>query len=77
MSEGRLAKPQLRNLHIAQVKKSLVGGLALAFIATLSLKLLVTDVQERRIENFYKTYDPAKALEVMNNAGLMQSCPKN
>ena len=77
MSEGRLAKPQLRNLHIAQVKKGLVGALGLSLIATLSLKFFVTDVQERKIENFYKTYDPAKALEVMNNAGLMQSCPKN
>lgn len=77
MGEGRLAKPQLRNLHIAQVKKGLVGALALSLAFTLSLKFFVTDVQERKIENFYKTYDPAKALEVMNNAGLMQSCPKN
>ena len=77
MPEGRLAKPQLRNLHIAQVKKGLVGALTLSLIVTFSLKFFVTDVQERKIENFYKTYDPVKALEVMNNAGLMQSCPKN
>ncbi|XP_076664804.1 cytochrome c oxidase subunit cyclope [Andrena cerasifolii] len=76
MSEGRLAKPQLRNLHIAQVKKGLIGAIALSLVVTFSLKFLVTDAQERKIENFYKTYDPAKALEVMNNAGLMQSCPK-
>lgn len=54
MPEGRLAKPQLRNLHITQVKKSLIGALATAMIATFALKFFVTDAQERRIENFYK-----------------------
>ncbi|XP_033199037.1 uncharacterized protein LOC117238712 [Bombus vosnesenskii] len=73
MSEGRLPKPQLRNLHVSKVKKSL--GIVTVLCATVGItwKTLVSDVYERKVEEFYKTYDPMKSLQRMNEAGLMES----
>ncbi|CAK9796568.1 hypothetical protein ANTPLA_LOCUS885 [Anthophora plagiata] len=39
----------------------------------LSYKFLVSNPHERRVEEFYKTYDPVKSLQRMNEAGLMES----
>lgn len=54
MSEGRLPKPQLRNLHVSNIKKSL--GIVTVLCATVGLawKTLVSDVYERKVEEFYK-----------------------
>ena len=73
MSEGRLAKPQLRNLHVSKVKKSLGIAIVLSGTTGLLWKTLVSDVYERKVEEFYKTYDPMKSLQRMNEAGLMES----
>ncbi|XP_078044935.1 cytochrome c oxidase subunit cyclope [Augochlora pura] len=73
MSEGRLAKPQLRNLHVTYTRKSLVVMLAVTISCGLAYKLGVADPQARKIEQFYKTYDPEASLKKMNAAGLMQS----
>lgn len=54
MSEGRLPKPQLRNLHVSKVKKSLGMVTVLCAVVGLSWKICVSDVYERRVEEFYK-----------------------
>lgn len=73
MSEGRLAKPQLRNLHVSKVRGSLMRVAVLCATAGLTWKMCVSDVYERKVEEFYKTYDPMKSLQRMNEAGLMES----
>ncbi|XP_076249839.1 cytochrome c oxidase subunit cyclope isoform X2 [Calliopsis andreniformis] len=76
MSEGRLAKPQLRDLHRSYVKKGLVGVLITGFLTAAAFKALIADIESNKIDNFYKTYDPMKSLEKMENAGLMDSRPQ-
>ncbi|XP_076227312.1 cytochrome c oxidase subunit cyclope [Nomia melanderi] len=76
MSEGRLPKPNLRNLQASKARGNFLQ-LALSCIAVgAAYKFLVADVTQRRIEEFYKTYDPDAALKVMNDAGLMHSAPQ-
>ncbi|XP_076748749.1 cytochrome c oxidase subunit cyclope [Xylocopa sonorina] len=77
MAEGRLPKPQLRNLHLNGVKRNLVVSLVVTAISGIAYKLLVNDPYERKVEEFYKNYDPMAALKVMNEAGLMQSAPQD
>lgn len=54
MAEGRLAKPQLRNLHLTRVKKSLGIMVGLVTAIGLGYKVFVIDVYERKMEEFYK-----------------------
>ncbi|CAL7944378.1 unnamed protein product [Xylocopa violacea] len=75
MSEGRLPKPNLRNLHLSGVKKNLIVSVMVTAISGIAYKYLVNEPYERKVENFYKTYDPMAALKVMNEAGLMESYP--
>ncbi|XP_076376932.1 cytochrome c oxidase subunit cyclope [Megalopta genalis] len=76
MSEGRLEKPQLRNLHITYTRRSLGLMLGGTIISGIIYKLAVADPQARQIEEFYKTYNAEASLKKMNDAGLMQSAPK-
>ncbi|CAK9800081.1 Cytochrome c oxidase subunit 6C [Anthophora quadrimaculata] len=76
MSEGKLAKPQLRNLHLSKLKGTLVRTVGIAVGVGLIYKFLVSNPHHRRVEEFYKTYDPVKSIERMNNAGLMESAPE-
>ncbi|XP_029036894.1 uncharacterized protein LOC114873111 [Osmia bicornis bicornis] len=73
MGEGRLAKPQLRNLHLTRIKKSLGIMVGIVTAVGLGYKLFVIDVYERKMEEFYKHYDAEKSLKRMDEAGLMQS----
>ncbi|XP_076288835.1 cytochrome c oxidase subunit cyclope [Lasioglossum baleicum] len=73
MSEGRLKKPELRNLHIAYTRKHLIGMILFSFGWGAFYKLVYTDPASRRIEAFYKTYDAEASLKIMDEAGLMQS----
>ncbi|KAL6435802.1 hypothetical protein ACFW04_005583 [Cataglyphis niger] len=68
-----LPKPQLRGLHVAQVKKNLIGMAIVSISGTLLYKILVCDKRKRTYAEFYKTYDAEKKLQIMNEAGLMQS----
>ncbi|KAG5309856.1 PREDICTED: cytochrome c oxidase subunit 6C [Acromyrmex echinatior] len=68
-----IAKPQLRGLLTAQIKKNLVSMLVISISAGLAYKILVTDKRKHRYAEFYKTYDAEKQLKIMNEAGLMQS----
>ncbi|XP_076643207.1 cytochrome c oxidase subunit cyclope [Halictus rubicundus] len=73
MSEGRLPKPQLRNLHITHTRKHLIGMLIFGLGSGAFYKIVFADAASRRIEAFYKTYDPEASLKIMDEAGLMQS----
>ncbi|XP_017890840.1 uncharacterized protein LOC108631435 [Ceratina calcarata] len=73
MGEKRLAKPQLRDLHLSRVRKNMGIMLTVSALGGLAFKLLVSDVYERKFEEFYKTYDAEASLKKMNEAGLMDS----
>ncbi|PBC29022.1 Cytochrome c oxidase subunit [Apis cerana cerana] len=73
MAEGKLPKPQLRDLHLSRVRRTLGIAALLCTFTGMSWKILVTDRYERKAEEFYKTYDPMKSLQIMNEAGLMES----
>ncbi|CAK9828124.1 Cytochrome c oxidase subunit 6C [Anthophora retusa] len=75
MSEGKLVKPQLRRLHFSKLKGTLIRTVGIAVGTGLIFKVLVCDPHERRVEEFYKNYDPIKSLQRMNDAGLMESGP--
>ncbi|KAL6257022.1 hypothetical protein P5V15_011957 [Pogonomyrmex californicus] len=68
-----LEKPQLRGLHMSQIRKNLVGMLIVSFSAAFAFKVMVVDKRKQRYADFYKTYDAEKQLKIMNDAGLMQS----
>ncbi|KAF3425034.1 hypothetical protein E2986_13276 [Frieseomelitta varia] len=73
MSEKRLPKPQLRGLHVARIKRSFGIAALICVVTSVSWKVLVMDTYNRKVEDFYKTYDPMKSLDRMNKAGLMES----
>lgn len=54
MAEGRLAKPQLRNLHYTYIKRHLVGLVAVSLTTVVAYKYFIADVHNAKIENFYK-----------------------
>lgn len=54
MSEVRLAKPQLRNLHMARAKRTLPMVMAGTLAVGLVCKILMCDRFENRLEEFYK-----------------------
>ncbi|KOC62414.1 Cytochrome c oxidase subunit 6C [Habropoda laboriosa] len=76
MSEGRIPKPQLRDLHITKAGKSLGIGVVVAVGCGITYKLCISNPHNRKVEEFYKTYDPMKSLKIMNDAGLMESTSK-
>ncbi|XP_011863876.1 PREDICTED: cytochrome c oxidase subunit 6C [Vollenhovia emeryi] len=68
-----LEKPQLRNLHVTQITKSITKALVLGFVSAVMFKVFVADRRKQKYADFYKTYDAEKQLKIMNDAGLMQS----
>ncbi|XP_003705700.1 cytochrome c oxidase subunit cyclope [Megachile rotundata] len=73
MPEGRIPKPELRNLHLAYVKKGLTSMIGFTALVGLTYKIFVIDSYERKMTEFYKNYDPEKSFQRMVDAGLMQS----
>ncbi|KZC12185.1 Cytochrome c oxidase subunit 6C, partial [Dufourea novaeangliae] len=73
MSQAHLAKPQLRHLHRTHATKSLLIMSVISLTAGFLYKALVSDPAAKRVEDFYKSYDPEASLKRMNDAGLMQS----
>ncbi|XP_033225038.1 cytochrome c oxidase subunit 6C-like [Belonocnema kinseyi] len=71
-----IPKPPMRRMHINQVKKQLVGMVVFVGIGTMIFRQLYVERRKKRYDEFYKTYDCDAALQRMNDAGLMQSCPK-
>lgn len=54
MAEGKLPKPQLRDLHLTRVRRTLGIAALLCTFTGMSWKILVTDRFERKAEEFYK-----------------------
>ncbi|XP_076182365.1 cytochrome c oxidase subunit cyclope [Ptiloglossa arizonensis] len=74
MSEVRLAKPQLRNLHMARAKRTLPMVMAGTLAVGLVCKILMCDRFENRLEEFYKTYDAEATFKKIQASGFMDSC---
>ncbi|XP_017762418.1 PREDICTED: uncharacterized protein LOC108552411 [Eufriesea mexicana] len=60
-------------MHITKTKKSLVIVTAIVSVVGLAYKILVSDAYEKKVEDFYKTYNAEASLKRMNEAGLMES----
>ncbi|KAK0181443.1 hypothetical protein PV327_003730 [Microctonus hyperodae] len=71
-----IQKPQMRNLWTKQMKLQLLGGVVACFLVGYSIKIFYSDPRKRAYDDFYRTYDNAKQEKIMEDAGLLQSCPK-
>ncbi|XP_068093823.1 cytochrome c oxidase subunit 6C [Hyperolius riggenbachi] len=73
MSQGLLAKPQMRGLLAKRLRFHIVG----AFIVSLSVAALykfgVAEPRKKAYADFYKNYDPVKEFEAMRDAGIFQA----
>ncbi|EFN61717.1 Cytochrome c oxidase polypeptide VIc [Camponotus floridanus] len=70
---AQLAKPKLRALYAAQLKRNIIASITAGVIIAGLFKVFVCDKRKQKYVDFYKTYDPEKQLKIMNEAGLMQS----
>lgn len=49
-----IAKPQLRGLHISQIKKNLIGMIIISTCAAYAFKVFVADRRKQKYADFYK-----------------------
>ncbi|XP_050689348.1 cytochrome c oxidase subunit 6C-1-like [Eriocheir sinensis] len=69
-----LAKPVMRGLLVAQIKKHLIIASGLSTVAVFAWKFMVQDPRIQAYADFYKTYDAQAEFDRMRNLGLFQSC---
>ncbi|XP_045762260.1 cytochrome c oxidase subunit 6C-like [Maniola jurtina] len=69
-----IAKPNMRGLLNAVIKRNLIISLTLAGFAGFLTKQLVGNQRKKRYAEFYRTYDGEKEFEEMRKKGLFQSC---
>ncbi|KAK0178089.1 hypothetical protein PV328_002070 [Microctonus aethiopoides] len=66
----------MRNLWAKQMKLQIVTGFIATFALGYALKVFYSDPRKKAYDDFYRTYDDDKQLKIMEDAGLLQSCPK-
>ncbi|XP_017483002.1 PREDICTED: cytochrome c oxidase subunit 6C-1 [Rhagoletis zephyria] len=68
------AKPVLRGLHNATIKKNLTIALALTAVVTVGWSFLINRPKKEAYAEFYKNYDAQKSFERMKANGRFQGC---
>ncbi|CAD6999346.1 cytochrome c oxidase subunit 6C-1 [Ceratitis capitata] len=68
------AKPVLRGLHNATIKKNLIVAIALTTVVTVAWNFAINKPKKVAYAEFYKTYDAQKSFERMKANGRFQSC---
>ncbi|XP_054744216.1 cytochrome c oxidase subunit 6C-1 [Anastrepha obliqua] len=68
------AKPVLRGLHNATIKKNLTVAIALTTVVTVGWYFLVNKPKKDAYGEFYKKYDAQKSFERMKANGRFQGC---
>ncbi|XP_045137579.1 cytochrome c oxidase subunit 6C-1-like [Portunus trituberculatus] len=69
-----LAKPVMRGLLTAQIKKNLIVATGLSVISVFAWKVFFQAPRKQAYADFYKTYDAQKEFDRIRNLGLFQSC---
>jgi len=69
----QLAKPNMRGMHIQQVKKILIGATLFSTATSAAWYLLVNKPRKEAYANFYATYDADKDFERMKGCNVFQS----
>ncbi|RWS28059.1 mitochondrial cytochrome c oxidase subunit VIC-like protein [Leptotrombidium deliense] len=69
---AQLSKPNLRGFVAATLTRNLIMFGMLGVTGAVAYKYLVAIPRQQRYAEFYKTYDPVKAYERMEKAGLVR-----
>ncbi|XP_042856264.1 cytochrome c oxidase subunit 6C-1-like [Penaeus japonicus] len=69
-----IAKPVMRGLLTAQIKKHIIIAGVLSFAAVGVWKSTVQNPRKQLYADFYKEYDAMAEFERMRGLGLFQSC---
>ncbi|XP_072266950.1 cytochrome c oxidase subunit 6C [Pyxicephalus adspersus] len=70
MSQGLLAKPQMRGLLAKRLRFHIVGAFVVSLSVVALYKFGVAEPRKRAYANFYKNYDAVKEFEAMRDAGV-------
>ncbi|XP_027237079.1 cytochrome c oxidase subunit 6C-1 [Penaeus vannamei] len=69
-----IAKPVMRGLLTAQIKKHIIISGILSFAAVGVWKTMVQNPRKQLYADFYKEYDAMAEFDRIRNLGLFQSC---
>ncbi|XP_040210710.1 cytochrome c oxidase subunit 6C [Rana temporaria] len=72
MSQGLLAKPQMRGLLGKRLRFHIVGAFIFSISVVALYKFGVAEPRKRAYANYYKNYDAVKEFEAMREAGVFQ-----
>merc|ERR1712062_865326 len=68
-----VAKPLMRGMHVAQIKKILIGATLFSTATSAAWYLGVNKPRKEAYKNFYATYDADADFERMKACGIFQS----
>jgi len=71
---ARVAKPVMRGLHVASIKRNIILATLFASATSLAWYFTINKPRIQNYKNFYATYDVDKDFERMRAAGIFQSC---
>nr|AQS22568.1 mitochondrial cytochrome c oxidase subunit 6c [Pseudodiaptomus poplesia] len=71
---ARIVKPNLRNLHVQEVKRNLLIATGISTLAGVGWYFAIIKPRKDNYARFYKTYDAQADFERMKAAGVFQSC---
>ncbi|KAK3874013.1 hypothetical protein Pcinc_021031 [Petrolisthes cinctipes] len=69
-----LAKPVMRGMLTAQIKKNLIVATGLSIVTVAAWKYFIQYPRMQKYADFYKDYDAQKEFDRIRNLGLFQSC---
>ncbi|KAM5157656.1 cytochrome c oxidase subunit 6C [Mantella aurantiaca] len=72
MSQGLLAKPQMRGLLAKRLRFHIIGAFICSLTAAAMYKYGVAEPRKKAYADFYKNYDAVKEFEAMRDAGVFQ-----
>jgi len=70
---AKIAKPVMRGMHVAQIKKNLIIATGVATAATTAWYLLINKPRKDAYRNFYANYDAEADFQRMKALGVLQS----
>merc|ERR1739844_170099 len=70
---AKVAKPLMRGMHVAQIKKNIAVAALFSTATTLGWYVYVVKARKDNYRDFYAVYDADKDYERMKAAGIFQS----
>merc|ERR1712066_1057874 len=68
-----VAKPVMRGMHVAQIKKILIGATVFSTVTSVAWYMMVNKPRKEAYKNFYANYDADAEFERMKAGGIFQS----